>query len=127
MQADGVALDLNRVHSPAVGRIDSGHPHCEVDGVLGCGGGVRDGQCDCDDSAHGIGGVNGVLVGANDTFDSTPALMGSTTNNWLGRSQWVQDTHFMQGTYDEFRIYDVALSDADLAALEAAGPDALAP
>ena len=51
----------------------------------------------------------------------------SDENDWLGRSQWVQDTHFMQGTYDEFRIYDVALSDADLAALEAAGPDALAP
>ena len=51
----------------------------------------------------------------------------SDENDWLGRSQWVQDTYLMRGTYDEFRIYDVALSDADLAALEAAGPDALAP
>jgi len=45
-------------------------------------------------------------------------------NDWLGRSQWVQDP-YLRGTYDEFRIYDVALSDAELAALEAAGPDAL--
>ena len=45
-------------------------------------------------------------------------------NDWLGRSQWVQDP-YLRGTYDEFRIYDAALSDAELAALEAAGPDAL--
>ena len=45
-------------------------------------------------------------------------------NDWLGRSQWVQDK-YLQGTYDEFRIYDTALTDADLSALEAAGPDAL--
>ena len=51
----------------------------------------------------------------------------SDENDWLGRSQWVQDTYFMRGTYDEFRIYDVALSDSDLAVLEAAGPDSLAP
>jgi len=48
----------------------------------------------------------------------------SDENNWLGRSQWVQDP-YLRGTYDEFRIYDVALSNAELAALEAAGPDAL--
>jgi hypothetical protein len=48
----------------------------------------------------------------------------SDDNAWLGRSQWVQDEH-LRGTYDEFRIYDVALDDAELAAMEAAGPDAL--
>jgi hypothetical protein len=51
----------------------------------------------------------------------------SDENDWLGRSQWVQDIYFLRGTYDEFRIYDVALSDAELAALEAAGPNALEP
>lgn len=44
-------------------------------------------------------------------------------NAWLGRSQWVQDPA-LRGTYDEFRIYDAVLTDAELAAL-AAGPDAL--
>jgi len=53
-----------------------------------------------------------------------PLALLSDENDWLGRSQWVQDT-YLRGTYDEFRIYDAALSDADLAALEAAGPDAL--
>jgi hypothetical protein len=48
----------------------------------------------------------------------------SDENDWLGRSQWVQDK-YLQGTYDEFRIYDAALGDADLAALEAVGPDSL--
>lgn len=50
----------------------------------------------------------------------------SDENAWLGRSQWVQDT-YLRGTYDEFRIYDVALGDAELAALEAAGPDVVKP
>jgi len=50
----------------------------------------------------------------------------SDDNNWLGRSQWIQDT-YLRGTYDEFRIYDKALSDAELAALESAGADVLAP
>jgi len=47
----------------------------------------------------------------------------SDVNDWLGRSQWVQDP-FLRGTYDEFRIYDVALSNAEIAALDEAGPDA---
>lgn len=55
-----------------------------------------------------------------------PLSLLSDENDWLGRSQWVQDT-YLRGTYDEFRIYDVALADADLAALEAAGPDAPGP
>ena len=50
----------------------------------------------------------------------------SDENDWLGRSQWVQD-EYLHGTYDEFRIYDVALSDSDLAALEAAGANSLGP
>jgi hypothetical protein len=50
----------------------------------------------------------------------------SDENAWLGRSQWIQDT-YLRGTYDEFRIYDVALGDAELAAIEAAGPDAIEP
>lgn len=45
-------------------------------------------------------------------------------NAWLGRSQWVQD-RFLRGIYDEFRIYDVALDSAAVAAIDAAGPDAL--
>jgi hypothetical protein len=33
----------------------------------------------------------------------------------------------LRGTYDEFRIYDIALSPAELAAVEKAGPDVVTP
>ncbi len=44
-------------------------------------------------------------------------------NVWLGRSQWVQDRN-LRARYDELRLYDRALSDAELAAAYARGPDA---
>ena len=44
------------------------------------------------------------------------------TNDWLGRSQFSQDPYFA-GRYDEFRIYRGLLSDADVAADYAAGPN----
>lgn len=46
----------------------------------------------------------------------------SDVNDWLGRSQWVQDI-YLRGTYDEFRIYGRAFSTEELAAIEAAGPE----
>lgn len=46
----------------------------------------------------------------------------SDVNAWLGRSQWTQDP-YLSGSYDEFRIYDVALSPDQLASIAAAGPD----
>jgi hypothetical protein len=44
-------------------------------------------------------------------------------NNWLGRSNW-PDPNF-NGTFNEFRIYDGPLLDADVAANFASGPDLL--
>jgi len=44
-------------------------------------------------------------------------------NNWLGRSQW-NDAMF-QGKYNEFRIWEGALTAEQVAASAAAGPDAL--
>jgi len=43
-------------------------------------------------------------------------------NNWLGRSNWVNDANF-QGSYDEFRIYDVALEEGEVEASFNDGPD----
>ena len=43
-------------------------------------------------------------------------------NNWLGRSQW-NDPVFV-GKFNEFRIYDVALTEAEIAESNAEGPDA---
>ncbi|MBN1844128.1 MAG: hypothetical protein JW810_00475 [Sedimentisphaerales bacterium] len=58
-------------------------------------------------------------------FDlSNPAHM-IDNNNWLGRSQW-PDTLFV-GSYNEFRIYNHALSADEVAANYVAGPDAMPP
>jgi hypothetical protein len=46
------------------------------------------------------------------------------TNNWLGKSQFFGDG-YLGGRYSEFRIYKGLLSDADVAADFAAGPDAV--
>lgn len=43
-------------------------------------------------------------------------------NCWLGRSQWLKD-HGYRGSYNEFRIYNVALNSCQLATLKARGPD----
>ena len=44
------------------------------------------------------------------------------TNNWLGRSQYAFDSYF-GGRYNEFRMFNGLMSDADVAADYAAGPD----
>jgi hypothetical protein len=41
-------------------------------------------------------------------------------NNWLGRSQWVQD-RYLGGRYDELRIYDGALTATEIAELATRG------
>jgi hypothetical protein len=45
-------------------------------------------------------------------------------NDWIGRSQW-KDDHRFKGTVEEFRIYGQALTACEIAALDAAGPNAL--
>jgi hypothetical protein len=42
-----------------------------------------------------------------------PKDLGNTTQNWLGRSQYVADAYFF-GLLDEFRIYNRALSPAEI-------------
>jgi len=48
----------------------------------------------------------------------------SDVNNWLGRSQWVQDW-FFSGHFEEFRIYDEALTASEITTLSHRGPDQL--
>jgi hypothetical protein len=43
-------------------------------------------------------------------------------NNWLGRSNWTGDAN-LQGSYDEFRIYDRALTHDEVLGNMGAGPD----
>jgi hypothetical protein len=65
--------------------------------------------------------VNGVAMGETAVTWQLSQL--NDVNNWLGRSQWTQDK-FLQGRLDEFRIYGAALSSAEIAALNARGPNA---
>ena len=59
--------------------------------------------------------VNGAAVASNPGMTLTPSSLGATGNNWLGRSQFGDpDLH---GTFDEFQVYDHALSAAQVQAL----------
>ena len=45
-----------------------------------------------------------------------PSNLASTTNNWIGRSQFAVDPLF-DGLIDDFRIYSRALTATEIAAL----------
>lgn len=66
--------------------------------------------------------INGTIVGAYEA----PAMLNEfiDNNNWLGRSQWGDPLY--TGSYRELRIYDTALSAAEIAASYLAGPDVIA-
>jgi hypothetical protein len=52
-------------------------------------------------------------VAASGSTAVVPSDLGQTSSNWLGRSQYVADGYF-NGTLDDFRIYNYAMSQADL-------------
>ncbi|SDZ21385.1 Alginate lyase [Variovorax sp. YR266] len=60
--------------------------------------------------------VDGVEAGSNAQMSLGPFDLGSTTQNWLGRSQFSGDS-YLKGRIDDFRIYSGALGSADVAAL----------
>jgi len=66
--------------------------------------------------------VNGVQVAQNLNMTLTPASMGNTTRNYLGKSQY--NDPFYDGSIDEFRIYNRALSAAEVTSSFQAGPNA---
>jgi hypothetical protein len=66
--------------------------------------------------------VDGALVGSNPGVNLTPASLGPTVNNWLGRAQF--NDPFFRGQFEEFRIWDGAMTPAQVAASLAAGPNA---
>ncbi|MEX2091931.1 MAG: LamG-like jellyroll fold domain-containing protein, partial [Pirellulales bacterium] len=59
--------------------------------------------------------INGVEVGRNNGMTLTPSSLGATTQNYLGRSQYADP--YLNGRVDDFRIYDDALSAAEVALL----------
>jgi len=74
-------------------------------------------------ATKGILYLDGVPVGTNSAMTLNPSGLGNTSNNYIGKSQW-PDPYF-NGLIDEFRIYSVALSSAEVAATAALGPDQL--
>jgi Concanavalin A-like lectin/glucanases superfamily len=75
-------------------------------------------------SGTGVLYVDGVAVGTNSGLSLKPSSLGGTTHNYLGKSQSTSDP-YLNGSLDEFRIYNVALSSAEVAATAALGPDQL--
>jgi hypothetical protein len=61
----------------------------------------------------GILYLDGVPVGANPNLTINPSSLGNTINNYIGRSQYGSDP-FLNGSVDEFRIYNGALAAADV-------------
>jgi hypothetical protein len=59
--------------------------------------------------------VNGAEVARNTYMFEAPFRLGSTSQNWIGRSQY-NDPYF-NGKVDDFRIYHGALSASDIATL----------
>jgi hypothetical protein len=60
--------------------------------------------------------VDGVVVGSNTAMQLAPFRIGHTNQNCLGRSQYSADPYF-NGSIDDFRIYEGALSAAEISAL----------
>jgi hypothetical protein len=64
--------------------------------------------------------AEGQLVGSTNTDIRLADI--DDVNNWLGRSNWTNDAN-LAGTYDEFRIYDYALTDDQVLGNFQAGPN----
>jgi len=62
--------------------------------------------------------VNGVQAGQNTNMTLNVASLGNTRQNWLGRSEYSVDP-YLNGQCDNFRIYNRALSAADVQTLYA--------
>jgi hypothetical protein len=71
-------------------------------------------------SGTGILYVDGVAVGTNSSMTLTPSSLGSTVKNYIGKSQFPDS--YLNGSLDEFRIYNRALTAADVALMNAGGP-----
>jgi hypothetical protein len=61
--------------------------------------------------------VDGQVVGTNDDMTLTPADLGVTNQNYIGKSQY--DDPYLNGEVSDFNIYNTALSASQVAALAA--------
>jgi len=65
--------------------------------------------------------LNGALI-ASTSDPVNPSSDFKDHSNWLGRSQWQRDP-YLNGTLNEFRIWQGVLSPEEIASHRAAGPD----
>lgn len=61
--------------------------------------------------------VNGVAVDTNTSMTLNPSSLPSTTQNYIGRSQFAPDP-YLSGSVDEFQIYNRALTAAEIQSLQ---------
>ena len=59
--------------------------------------------------------IDGMAVGTNSSMTLNPSSLGSTTQNYIGKSQWNDPN--LTGAVDDFRIYARVLSGGEVAAL----------
>ena len=59
--------------------------------------------------------IDGIAVGTNTSMTLNPSNLGSSTQNYIGKSQWNDPD--LTGSVDDFRIYARALSGGEIAAL----------
>jgi hypothetical protein len=71
------------------------------------------------DGNLGVLYVNGAEAARNAALTITPAALGSTTQNWLGRSQYADP--YLDGALDNVRVYSRALTAAEISTLAASG------
>jgi lysophospholipase L1-like esterase len=74
----------------------------------------------------GILYINTQEVGRNTAISLTPADLGNTTNNYIGRSQWENDP-YLNGSIAEVLVYDRALSVSEVTALGNNPPEDITP
>ncbi|MBN2535039.1 MAG: hypothetical protein JXB88_19315 [Spirochaetales bacterium] len=74
----------------------------------------------------GILYINTQEVGRNNSMTLTPADLGNTTNNYIGRSQWSNDP-YLNANIAEFFVYDRGLSASEVAVLGSNPPQDITP
>jgi hypothetical protein len=66
--------------------------------------------------------LNGTAVATSSTMTLKPSSLGATNQNWIGRSQYADP--YLNGTVDDFAVYERALSPAEIAATAGGQPAA---
>ncbi len=61
--------------------------------------------------------INGTQVANNAAYAFNPAMIGATTENYIGQSRWNQDTNGLDGAMDDIRMYNRALTADDILSL----------